>query len=187
LTETPVSVSGDRKTFVYSFDNNVVCRRAEDLAILWKRQTDPDLIVWRVGISKDGSVVAASFFSGASSDLLKRTHVAVYDGRDGTSIAQVPVNGTEGVAISPDNKLLAAGQRVPLQGKKAGTQPTVVISDIISGRELATLIQDQFWGGGGEFLYAGFAVHGIQFTSDGKYLITSGLNTKVWDIKKFTE
>jgi hypothetical protein len=35
---------------------------------------------------------------------------------------------------------------------------------------------------GKEYLYAGFKPNGILFTLDGKYLITSGLNTKVWRV-----
>jgi WD40 repeat protein len=178
--EAPITVAADRRTFVYAVDDKIVCRSTDNLSVKWTRQIDPQLGLWRTGISGDGRFIAVSAFSGASEALVGRSHVGVFSGEDGKLIARIPVDGREGVAISPDGKLLAAGYRLALHGKTAGTQPTIAVFEISSGRKLATLVQDQFWDGGKEFLYAGFTTHGIQFTPDGKYLITSGLNTKIW-------
>ena len=112
----------------------------------------------------------------------KPSRIDVYDGKDGYPLATIPVDADETIAISPDRTLLAAGQRLAMRGKVSGTQPTVLLFDITSGKKVATLIQDQFRGGGAEFIYAGFGINGIVFTPDGRYLITSGLNTKVWKI-----
>lgn len=182
-TETPIMVSADRRTFAYGFDNNVVYRSAEDLSVLWSHKTDPELELWCVGISARGDVVAASVCEDAQPGAARKYHIAIFDGRDGKELTKLPAEGKEGVAVSPDGTLAAVGQRVVLSGRKSGTQPTVLLFDIASGRKLETLVQDQFYGGGGEFLYAGFTVQGIQFTPDNRYLITSGLNTKVWEIR----
>jgi hypothetical protein len=94
----------------------------------------------------------------------------------------LPTYTREAIAISPDGKLIAVGQKVAMSGSPSGTQPTIVLFDIASGKNVATLIQDQFRGGGGESLYAGFELNGIIFTSESKHLITSGLNTRIWAI-----
>jgi hypothetical protein len=111
-----------------------------------------------------------------------RSLISMLSGRDGSVVTEFPFDGTEGVALSLDGSLLAAGYRVPLEGRRTGTQPTVAIIEVTSGKQIATIIQDQFRENGKEYLYAGFNPNGILFTLDGKYLITSGLNTKVWRV-----
>jgi len=193
-TESDLMVSSDRKTFVYSVDNNVVCRRASDLGVKWTRQmkgtgeTNPTAGPWRVAVSADGGLVAASIRGRPWAG--QEPRVDVYDGKDGTPLAAIPVDADEAIALSPDGRLLAAGKRVAMRGgkqaggRKSGTQPTVLLFDIASGKQVATLIQDRFRGGGGEFLYAGFTSNGILFTPDNKYLVTSGLNTRIWEIRE---
>jgi len=177
--EAPITVAADRRTFVYAHDSNLVCRSAQSLETLWTRAGDPALKFWRVGISADGAVVAAAAADTVWVGGSVKHYVGIFSGHDGKELTRLPALGVEGVAISQDGKILAAGQRVPLQGKKSGTQPTVTLFDMASGKELATLIHDQFYGGGGEFLYAGVTT---MFSPDGRYLITSGLNTKIWQI-----
>lgn len=178
-TETGIIVSVNRRAFAYGFDNNVVYRSADDLRVLWAQTTDPELMLWHVAISADGDLVVASVCEQNSPGAAEKYYVGVFDGKDGKELTRLRAEGTEAVAISPDRKLVAVGLRVPLLAKKSGTQPTVELFEIASGKRVATLIHDQFYGGGKEFLYAGV---GVEFTPDGKYLITSGLNTKIWEI-----
>ena len=181
MTETSVRTSVNRNKLVYTVDNAVVCRSTEHLATLWTRKTEADLVLWQTAISADGGLVAASNSNNVTGQG-RTCHVWIYSGVDGATVAQIPVDGTEGMAISPDKTLLAVGQSIALHGRKSGTQPTVLLFEIASGKKLATLIQDQFYGGGGEFLHARFGFNGIQFSLDGKCLITSGLHTKLWEI-----
>jgi hypothetical protein len=175
--EAPINVAADRRAFVYAYDSKVVYRRAEDLGMVWTRTGDPELPFWRVGISADGAYVAAAAADTVAIGYSKAHYVSVLSGRDGKELIRVPALGVEDVAISPDGRILAAGQRIPIRGKKSGTQPTVTLYDTASGKEIATVIHDQFYGGGSEFLIAGVK---IMFSPDGRYLLTSGLNTKIW-------
>jgi len=183
-TEGPVTVSADRSTFVYTYDRNVVCRRTSDLGIIWSRETDPSLALWHAAISADARLVAAYVCDFTGIGQARRRYVAILDGKDGSEVARISADGLESLAVSPERQLLAVGQRVPIrEGKagtgKAGTQPTVFLFDIKSGRQVAKLIQDQFYGGGKEYLTAGV---GVRFMQDGKFLITSGLNTRLWQV-----
>jgi hypothetical protein len=178
--EAPIVVSSNRRAFAYAYDSTVVSRSARNLEELWSHVGDPEQPVWQVGISADGEMVAAAaadtLYIGAS----MKHYVTVFSGRDGRVLTTIPALATESVAISPDGKILAAGQRIPLHDKKtSGTQPTVVLFDIASGKNVGTIVHDQFYEGGGEYLHAGVKA---AFTPDGKYLITSGLNTKIWQI-----
>lgn len=183
-TEGPVTVSADRGTFVYTYDRNVVCRRTSDLKIIWSRDTDPSLALWHAAISADARLVAAYVcdFTGIGQE--RKRYVLILDGKDGSEVTRVSADGLESLAVSPERQLLAVGQRVPIrEGKggtgKAGTQPTVFLFDMKSGRQVAELIHDQFYGGGKEYLTAGVYV---RFMLGGELLITSGLNTRVWQI-----
>jgi WD40 repeat protein len=178
--EADIVVSSDRSAFVYAYDSTVVCRDAKNLEALWSHAGDPQLPVWKVGISANSEVVVAAaadtLYIGGST----KHFVTVFSGNDGRALTTIPALGTEGVAVSPDGKILAAGQRIPLHDKKvSGTQPTVVLFEIASGKKLGTIVHDQFYEGGGEFLHAGV---NAAFTPNGRYLITSGLNTKIWQI-----
>jgi hypothetical protein len=154
-------------------------RNSRDLELVWRREVDlsPDLRLWRVAISADGGLVAASASNNAG--VSGRFYVGIFDGKDGKEMARFNHESMEGLAISPDMKLLAAGQRVSIRNRIAGTQPTVFLYDLATNRQVATLIHDQFYGGGGEFLYAGVST---MFTPDGDHLVTTGLNTRVWKI-----
>jgi len=183
-TEGPVTVSADRSTFVYTYDRNVVCRRTSDLGIIWSRETDPSLALWHAAMSCDARLVAAYVCDYTGIGQAKNRYVLILDGKDGREVTRVSADGLESLAVSTERQLLAAGQRVPIrEGRggtgKAGTQPTVFLFDLRSGRQVAELIQDQLYGGGKEYLTAGVDT---RFMLDGKFLITSGLNTRVWQI-----
>jgi len=179
-TESPIMVSADRSAFVYTYDRNVVCRRASDLGMVWTRKTDPAMELWSAAISPKADLVAAYICDHTPVGFSKIHYVAIFDGRSGNELTRVVADGLESMAISPDGKLLAAGQRAPAHGQRlAGTEPTVRLFDIASGKEVSTLIQDQFYEGGRESYYAGVA---SWFTPDGRYLVTSGLNTRIWEL-----
>lgn len=183
-TEGPVTLSADLSTFVYTYDRNVVCRRASDLGIIWSRETDPSLSLWHAAISCDARLVAAYVCDSTWIGQARKRYVVILDGKDGREVTRISADGLESLAVSTERQLLATGQRFPIrEGKagtgKAGTQPTVFLFDIKSGKQVAELIQDQFYGGGKEYLTAGVDV---RFMVDGRFLVTSGLNTRIWQI-----
>jgi hypothetical protein len=187
MSQTPIAVSSDRRTFAYAFNNKLVFRSSDDLRVLWIREIEIDeksQLLWRVGVSADGGLVAVAV---AETNSSPNDRVIVYEGKTGEQVARLAASGGEGVAISPDRKLLAAGQRMRLEGDPWGLQSTVFLFDIAAGKKVATLVQGQFWDGDRGFpLNSRFETYGIQFTPDGKYLITSGLDTKIWEIQSET-
>jgi hypothetical protein len=177
--ETPITVSGDRRTFAYGVDNQLIVRRCDNLEIIYKQELDlsSEMRLRRVALAADGARVAVSVANNLGTQ--DASYIYIYDCSDGKQIIRLNVCSMEGLAISPDLKFLAAGQRVAVRDKLSGTQPTVFLFEIASGKNVATLIHDQFYAGGKEFLYSGVSV---LFTPDGKYLVTSGLNTRIWRI-----
>lgn len=179
----PFVISKDRKRVLCFDGNSVLCRDADSLALLWKTEVSPRLVVMSAAVSFDGSYVAIAASNNVDRQLPSRqSQVTFLAGEDGSVMREIPIDGTEGLAVSRDGKLLAAGHRIHLPGRPSGTQATVAVVDPTSGKHQGMIIQEQLRGNGKEFLDAGFAANGIQFTPDGKYLVTSGINTKVWQI-----
>ena len=166
-------VSDDRKFLAYSFDHTLLCRRMSDLQIIWTRQLK--LFAPKVVVSASGSHVAAAF-----TDFKNEYNLAVYDGNTGKELTRLPVKGTDGIALSPDGKLVAVVERSI--GKDHVAIPKINIYEVASGQQLASVTHDQISSGRRQFLESGCTV---SFTSDGKYLITSGMLTKVWSLNYF--
>ena len=171
-------VSDNRKVLAYSFDHTLLCRRTEDLRVLWARQIEPHLNAYKVVISARGTHVAAAIADGGFTASDQRvSYIAIYNGETGGEMVRLPRSGTEGIALSPNGDLIAVVAREP--GKKGEVVPTVHSYETLSGRELASVAHDRVKSGRRQFLEAGCTV---AFTSDGQYLVTSGMTTKVWRI-----
>jgi hypothetical protein len=166
-------VSDDRRALVYAFDDLLLCRRTDDLRVLWTRRNEPPLQLRHLAVSATGNYVAASFTDNSSPHSPQATYV--YDGRDGSEVARLPQSGTGEIALSPDGRLLAGINYVPAGG--GDLISTVSVYHVPSGRSLASIAHDRTRKGRRQFLEAGCSV---AFTPDGKYLVTSGVFTKIW-------
>jgi hypothetical protein len=174
-----IGISADHKLLFHFFDSAIVCRRSEDLTVLWTHPIEKGLAAFPT-ISAHGDYVATGIARSTSDGQVFHytyLYVSVYDRKTGVEIARLPISGKEGIAISPDGKLLAVVVRE--SGENGEVVPTVHIYDLPSGVSVATVVHDRIPKGRRQFLEAGC---GVAFTSDGKYLITSGMVTKVWRI-----
>ena len=92
------------------------------------------------------------------------------------------VSFSEGLALSPDGKLLAVGQSVPA-GDKQNVDLFVDVYEIASSRRIARELHCRVPPGRFQNLNGSFSTSGIQFTPDGRWLVTSGYDrTKVWEV-----
>ena len=180
--ETFPFVSSDRASFVYAFGHTIVCRRTKDLAILWTAEIEKELFGTRtLAISADGGRAAVAVIDTDLWDRQRRFYVAVYDGKDGTLVSRIPVNGDQGLAVSPDGESLAVAKRIPQGGD---VRLVVDIYQVTSGKLVATATHDRVPSGRDQILNGQFdhAENGLQFTPDGRFLVTSGNNrVKVWE------
>ena len=177
LHSTDLFFSSDRKVAAYSFEDIVVCRRTEDLEVLWTQRISPRLTgAKRLAVSVDGSVVGVAV--AGQGPPYREYYIGLYDGRNGTELGRLPICGGYGMGISPDGKLLAVGDRV-----RDGAEMAVHIHELPSGRLVTSLEHGKVASGHLQFLRSLFEYNGIQFTSDGKYLIVSGgYHIKVWSL-----
>ena len=134
-------VSSDGDVFVYGVDDMIVCRRTDDLGILWTRRIGATR-VWRIAISARGDRVAAVADAAPQRSplippMLQPLFIVVYDGHSGTPIATFPadIHFSEVLALSPDGKLLAVGVRIPAEGQNVDL--FLDIYDIASDRRIA--------------------------------------------------
>lgn len=180
--ETSPFISANRQIFAYAFGHTIVCRRTEGFTVLWTQPIEKEFFgTRRLTVSANGSRVAVAVIDTTLWEYQRRFYVSIYHGEDGREIVKLPVNGDQGVAVSPDGKLLAVGKRL---AKSGDIQLLMEIYDIPSRRLVATGTHDRVPPGRFQNLNGVFDNDdGLQFTSDGKYLVTSGNNrVKVWEI-----
>jgi len=181
--ETGVVISVDRKTFAYGTDHTIVYRSTEDLSVIWTRRIEDSYFgVWRVAISANQSRVAAAVIDTAFIEQQRKFYVGIYDAGDGSPLARLEVNGTEGIDISPDGRLLAVGERIQ-SSETPETELAVSLYDISIGQPVARVVHDRFRIRPHEGINSHFGLRGIQFTPDGRYLLTSSIRTKVWEFE----
>jgi hypothetical protein len=179
-TECGPVLSDGRKILACSFDNILACRRTEDLAILWTKSVEPGLELLRIAISADGTRVAASVGDPSVEDAtraFRQHYLGVYDGGTGEELARLQIDGTQWMALSADGKLIAVVSHE--RGEKGAVVPAAAIYEISSGRKVASVVHGPVKQGRHQWLESGITV---AFTSDGKYLITSGMATRVWSL-----
>jgi hypothetical protein len=187
-TDQVVSSRGD--SLVYGVDDILVCRRTDDLSILWTRRLGTESSrVWRVAISATGDRVAAVAAAAPWPEspevarrplVLQPLYIAVYDGQSGQPMAKfsADVQFSEALALSPDGKLLAVCERVAAEGQNVDL--LVDIYDIASSRRITRELHCRVPPGRFQNR-AAFAA--AEFTADGRYLVASGYDrTKVWEI-----
>ncbi len=121
-TEGPPVLSDSRRVLAYSFDNILVCRRIDDLALLWAKALDVELETYRLAVSADGQRVAASLADRANGRIPGQYYIGIYEGKTGVEItrlplvARTPVDGSAEVALSPDGKLVRPTSHPELVG-----------------------------------------------------------------------
>lgn len=177
-------VAADGNSFVYGVDDLIVCRRTDNLSILWKQQLrTPMSRVWRIAISAHGDFVAAAAATAPpqtkQAPWLQPLYIAVYDGA-GAQLATFPTDVEFGnyLALSPDGRFLAEARRVP--GSNQNVDLIVHVYEIASHRMVAKALHASVPPG----RYQNHETSGpVEFTADGRYLITEGHGrTRVWEI-----
>ncbi|MEQ1948039.1 MAG: hypothetical protein ABL995_12670 [Bryobacteraceae bacterium] len=167
-------VSADRKLVVYGYDRSVLLRRTEDLSLVWKQDgVEKSAVDKQLAISATGTLVAAPFERKGSPT------VFVFDGATGKEVAAIASEPVTGLAISPDGRYVAVGVTVK---DKTDLVPTVRLHEISSGRSVDTLVHDRVPQGKDAASKAAFGPRGVQFTADGKYLLTSTMHTRAWQL-----
>ena len=170
-------VSTDRRAFAYFYESDIVCGSTADLGVVWTKKAEPSQTAWNIAISPNADFVALYMSETQGMGQPLAHYVQIFSGKDGRPIGKVPVDPLQSLAISPDGKLLAGVPRDPQRGWVSGTQPTLQISDVASGKKISTVVVDEFKMSNGEL----FPVNAL-FTPDGKNLVTSARSAKLWDV-----
>ncbi len=170
-------LSDDRSIYVYCYEPNLVCRQTKDLKVLWTREIEPPNVVFKIA-SPNKSCVAVAVADNPHTDMQKEHYVLVYSGKTGAKIARLPICGTDGLALSSDGNFLAVVESKPDENKEEYLL-TVKIYEVRSGRILGSVEHDRIKS---QRHMATKTVCRVHFTPDGQYLISSGMNTKIWKL-----
>lgn len=178
-----ITPSGDRRFVAHPDGRNVICRRTDDLEILWRRSMSTKLSIENLAVPSDGSMVAVAVGRRVNGESSPDSHVAVLDGRDGAELMRVAVSGSDGVAVSPSRKLLVVGRAVEHDSATSDTASVLQLFDLDSGRHIETLQHYRRRIPRGAADPGGYGPAGIRFTPDGKYMISATqTHTKVWSL-----
>ncbi len=180
--DTGLFVSADRGTAAYGVSNYLVVRRTDDLSVLWSSSVDPTFFgVRRISLTPYGRWVGAAVVDTTAAEFQRKYYIAVFEGKSGREVRRLSVNGSEGIALSPDGSLLAVGTRVLLD---RDIHLGVKIYNVQSGEIAAGCEHDRVPPGRYQNLLASFDQGGIQFTPDGGRLVTSGNNhVRIWNLR----
>ncbi len=195
LQPLSIVVSDDRQRVIRGLgrdEYSIVCYRSTELSRLWLRHVEIPGARWdglhnfkgriTTAISADGRFVAVAAVDTAEWAAQQRFFVAVLNGEDGEEMNRLPINGDQGLAISPDGKLLAIGRRI---GTEEDIYLLIEVYDVASGRLVATATHYRVPPGRFQQASAAFSVgRGITFTPDGRYLVSSanGEWVKIWQL-----
>jgi hypothetical protein len=189
--------TGNRRILIHLVSQQLVCRRAEDFSVLWTRPIDADIdlsarMPWNLpengprlawasyAISADGSTAAVAPRRVSYGGAKEQYYLEILNGKDGASVIRWPLDYKDGIVLSPHGKMLALGEVA--EGKSGQLEPTVNIYSVPSGIKIATLLHDRVpWKNRVNAHLNG----GIEFTPDGRYLITSANNkVKIWAVEQ---
>jgi hypothetical protein len=198
-----LQLSADRTRLIHVVGQSLVSRRSDDFGVLWTRQIDSDIDMMELGpaglslssaaycLSGDGSIVALAPRRFGWFGKTEKSYLEILNGNDGQPIRRWPVDGFEGLALSPEGSLVAIAHMDEIAESHdenrgttgvriaSGLEPAMHIHEIPSGREVTSVVHDrvsvnQRLGGRLDGRLSGF-------TPDGKYLITSNsYKVKIW-------
>lgn len=168
-------VTNDRSLATSTVDGDVVLVETEGLSIRWTRPVPPGLMGWWPSFSSDGRYLALTMVDSLDLRHQKVNFVSVFDTATGDA-RRLDVKVGNRIALSHDGAILAVVVNEPTKG---ALLPTVHLHDVESGRRLASCVHARVPDGRHQFLDAGCLVY---FTSDGRYMITSSMDTKIWSL-----
>lgn len=175
-------ISDNKEVLAYSFDHVLVCRRTEDLEILRTWKIEPPLEAYGLHLSPNGQYIAAEIANELYKPKRKVYFISVFSVKTGVEIARLPLKDSTSYAISPDGSLLAVSDR-ELDKKSNEWILITNIYELSSRNKLASVQHDRIKNRAHFEIETDFSTI---FTPDGQYLITSGMNTKIWKIKRIS-
>ena len=184
---TPISFSSDCETFAYGFDHQIEVRRSSDLSLLLVVDTKPSLEISRVAVS-DGAiflVVALTAFGskphGGSG--VYGNGVLVYDIKRRSLIQRLATDANNGIAISPDSRLLATAGEAWSGPRARYAETRICITSLNTGKVLGygEHIRVEH-SRSGSFVARGLAPDGLFFIPGRKLLASTGSISKLWTV-----
>lgn len=174
-----VKITTDRRIVICIEPSRLVCRRVDDLSVLWFREIDPELSnrrdtsLW-CDTSANGEIVALTTSVGLLRGSIN-SHIEFMEGGNGRTIRHLDVEAADIRVLSPDGKTLGLGR---IKGHSGALEAVLDFVDISSGNLVTSVIHERF-SPNRALLGAWFDSSG--FTPNSEWLITTNqYTTKFW-------
>ena len=171
-----IGLSPGRSVAGLFVNSQVTLVRLDELSILWSTPLKIGLQIFKMDISREEHLVAAAIADTRRSEH-ETSYIAIYSGDDGEELARLPVSGINGIAISPGGGLLAVIVNRPRE--RGAVDVEVEVYGLLDGERIASLPFAQIPYSQRQPLLVGGTV---RFTGDGRYLVMTGQNTRIWQV-----
>jgi hypothetical protein len=161
----------------------LILRRLSDAVIFQRIEAPEDWLFWGLRFTPDSRLALVDAYRRDRSpgEPDARHRVLVYDVSSGRLVRTLDIDARDGLAVSPDGRLLAAGSssRESTRFGDTRVKAVAVLYDFESGRELSRAEHSWFKTSPG----MRGTLTGLEFSGDDQYLITSTQDVRVWRIE----
>jgi WD40 repeat protein len=179
-----LALSPNRDLVAYTIyaGSEVIIRKISTRQVAKKLDPAPLSFGDKLSYTPDGKLLIVAATTSALGGENTKNYLLFYDTKDYQRVRRLEVPGATAMAISPDSRLLAVGYTE--EWKKAlgiTEQAVVVLYDLATGQEVARASHlpvnqqrsDPFIARIGK----------LAFTPDGKYLLSSTYDTRIWQVE----
>lgn len=178
-----LALSRDGRFLAYSNGEQVLIRDLENNQVVRRLTAEPSFFKGTLAFTPDDkTLVAVTCARGCSdSDAESKNHLWFYNTSDYKKARELEVPKLTALKISPDSRLFAIAYKEEKQRALWRTeQGTIVLYDFLTGEQLARASHPSVKQRRDNPRAA--EVSSLAFTPDGKYLISSTNDTRVWQI-----
>lgn len=160
---TSIAYSPDGKFFVTAYYDNIEVWKADSGKLMHTLNTHQSR-VYNIAFSPDGTEIAVGFDYG---------EVKIWDTVTGKLLRIFPKNGDaliSSICYSLDGRMIALGHTY--EGEEGPSGGFIEIRDAVTGKTMSRM-EEGFW----------YGVGPINFSPDGKTLVSVGKNRDIWDVE----
>lgn len=172
-------MSQDRNVLLHPCGEYAVCRRVDDLSVLWAKRLGIDPWVRGLGLSRNGKWAAVARAKRDMDEKVQAASLLIIHVMTGDVVADLPYAGDEGMSLSSDGSLIAVALRTRFPDDEDRYRLEVVLLDTKSGKERGRIFHADLKRRRGR---VDTHFSSIDISPDDRFLVVSARDTQVWKL-----